>query len=251
MISGIVDQDGARLRYSPTLGWRDVELLRPLKAASRLPVTLENSVKACILAQVWAVTGSSPVEGPVVFVNVSDGVGAGIAIDGKLLRGFNNVAGEFGHVPLNMYGPLCACGQRGCWEAYVSKRAIVARYLGSDPTWAGKTEPSGPSVKEIVARARANEGRALETLRETGYLLARGFATMVKAIDPGRIYVGGEITAGWDLMASTVREAMREQSLIKGTGETDIQIVPLGEYPRLRGAAALVSTPAFAAPTIA
>jgi len=251
VVSGMVNRDGARLRYSPTLGWRDVDILGPLRTASKLPVTVENSVKACILAQVWAVTGDTPVEGPVAFVNVADGVGVGIAIDGKLLRGFNNIAGEFGHVPLNMYGPLCACGQRGCWEAYVSKRAIIARYTGSDPSWTGKTELAGPTVKEIVARARANEGRALETLRETGYYLARGFATIVKAIDPGRIYVGGDITVGWDLMLSTVRDAMREQSLTRETGETDIKIVPLGEYPRLRGAAALVSSPAFAAPTVA
>ncbi|MEO8360298.1 MAG: ROK family protein [Vicinamibacteria bacterium] len=251
VISGMVAPDGATLRYSPTLGWRDVEILRPLKAAAKLPVTLENSVKACIIAQVWAVTGDSPVDAPVVFVNVSDGVGVGIAIDGKLLRGVNNIAGEFGHVPLNMYGPLCACGQRGCWEAYVSKRAIIARYMGTDPSWAGKAEPPGPTVKEIMARAHANEGRALETVRETGYYLARGFATIVKAIDPGRIYISGEITNGWDIMASGVRAAMREQSLTRETGETDIRIVPLGEYPRLRGAAALVTTPAFAAPSVA
>ena len=55
-----------------------------------------------------------PVDGPVAFVNVSDGVGVGIAVDGKLLRGAHNAAGEIGHVPLNMYGPRCACGQRGC-----------------------------------------------------------------------------------------------------------------------------------------
>ena len=128
---------GGRLRYSPTLGWRDVDLVGPLKAATRLPVVVENSVKACILAQVWAVTGDAPVDGPVAFVNVSDGVGVGIAIDGKLLRGAHNIAGEFGHVPLNMDGPLCSCGQRGCWEAYVSKRAITARYLGTDPSWSG------------------------------------------------------------------------------------------------------------------
>jgi ROK family len=57
---------------------------------------------------------AAPVEGPVAFVNVSDGVGVGIAVDGKLLRGAHNTAGEFGHVPLNMYGPRCSCGQRGC-----------------------------------------------------------------------------------------------------------------------------------------
>ncbi len=251
VVSGMVDITGTKLRYSPTLGWRDVDILGPLRAASKLPVVVENSVKACILAQVWAVTGDLPVEGPVVFVNVSDGVGVGIAIDGKLLRGSKNIAGEFGHVPLNMYGPLCACGQRGCWEAYVSKRAITARYQGVDPSWTGKAQPEGPTVVDIVARARAGEGRALETLRETGYYLARGFATIVKTIDPGRIYIGGEITTAWDLIQSTVREAMREQALIKETGETEIHVVPLGEYPRLRGAAALVSSPAFAAPTVA
>jgi predicted NBD/HSP70 family sugar kinase len=208
-------------------------------------------VKACILAQVWAVTGDVPGDGPVVFVNVSDGVGVGVAIDGKLLRGANNLAGEYGHVPLNMYGPLCSCGQKGCWEAYVSKRAITARYLGTDPAWSGTTEPNGPKVNEIVDRARAGEGRALEALRETGYYLGRGFANLVKSIDPRRVYVGGEITLAWDLIASMVRQALREQALTREGGETEIRVVPLGEHPRLRGAAALVSSPAFAAPTVA
>jgi predicted NBD/HSP70 family sugar kinase len=251
VVSGLVDLARGRLRFSPTLGWRDVDLIGPLTAATKLPVVVENSVKACILAQVWAVMGDVPAEGPVVFVNVSDGVGVGVAIDGKLVRGAHNIAGEYGHVPLNMYGPLCSCGQRGCWEAYVSKRAITARYLGVDPAWTGTTEPAGPTVKDIVARARAGEGRALETLRETGYFLGRGFSTIVKSVDPSRVYVGGEVTVAWDLFASAVREALREQALVREAGETDIRVVPLGEHPRLRGAAALVSTPAFAAPTVA
>ncbi len=250
VVSGVVDHAGL-LRYSPTLGWRDVDLVGPLRAATRLPVVVENSVKACILAQVWAVTGDVPSDGPVAFVNVSDGVGVGIAIDGKLLRGAHHIAGEFGHVPLNMYGPLCSCGQRGCWEAYVAKRAITARYLGTDPSWSGSAEPSGPTVKEIVALARQGEGRALETLRETGYYLGRGFAMIVKSINPARVYVGGEITLAWDLFASAVREALREQALLREAGETEIRVVPLSEQPRLRGASALVSTAAYAAPTVA
>jgi predicted NBD/HSP70 family sugar kinase len=228
-----------------------VDLVTPLRTATGLPVVIENSVKACILAQIWAVTGDLPVDGPVVFVNISDGVGVGIAIDGKLLRGAHNIAGEFGHVPLNIHGPACSCGQRGCWEAYVSKRAITARYVGSDPSWAGVTEPGGPTVKEIVARARGGEGRALETLRETAYYIGRGFATLVKTLDPRRVYVGGEITLAWDLVERTVREALREHALVPEAGETEIRVVPLGENPRLRGAAALVSAPAFAAPIVA
>jgi hypothetical protein len=74
---------------------------------------------------------------------------------------------------------------------------------------------------------------------------------IVKSVDPSRIYLGGEVTLAWELFASQVREALREQALIREAGEAEIRVVPLGEHPRLRGAAALVSTPAFAAPTVA
>jgi predicted NBD/HSP70 family sugar kinase len=247
-----MDLEGGRLKYSPTLGWRDVDLVGPLRETTQLPVVIvENSVKACVLAQVWAVSGDVPVDGPVAFVNVSDGVGVGIAIDGKLLRGANNIAGEFGHVVMNMYGPLCSCGGRGCWEAYVSNRAIAARYLGVDASWSGQSAPGLPTVEAVVARAREGERRALETLRETGYYLGRGFATIVKSVDPSRMYVGGEITVAWDLLESMVRDAMREQALTCEAAETPISVVQLSEYPRLRGAAALILTPAFAAPIVA
>ena len=250
-VSGLVDLDGGRLRYAPTLGWRDFDLLRPLQAATKLPVVVENSVKACVLAQVWAVRGDAPVDGPVAFVNVSDGVGVGIAIDGKLLRGAYNNAGEFGHIALSMDGPRCSCGQKGCWEAYVSVRAMVARYLGTDPSWPASAEPSETTVETIIARARGGEARARETLRETGYYIGRGFATIVKAIEPRRVYMSGEITEAWDLILPTVEKALREQALIREAAETEILTVPLGEHPRLRGAAALVNSPAFAAPVVA
>jgi predicted NBD/HSP70 family sugar kinase len=251
VISGLVDEGRGRVRYSPTLGWRDVDLRQPLQSAAKLPVVVENSVKACVLAQVWAVRGHAPVDGPVAFVNVSDGVGVGIAIDGQLLRGAHNNAGEFGHVQLNMDGPRCACGQTGCWEAYVSVRATVARYRGSDPSWPASVDLGGFTVQAIIERARGGELRALQTLRETGSYLGRGFAMIVKALEPRRVYMTGEITEGWDLVLPSVRQALREQALIKEAGEIEILVVPLGEHPRLRGAAALINSPVFAAPVVA
>jgi N-acetylglucosamine repressor len=247
-VSGLVE--GGQLKFSPTLRWREVDILQPLHEATGLAVVVENSTKACVLGQVWAVRGDTPVDGPVAFVNVSDGVGVGIAVDGKLLRGAHSVAGEFGHVPLNMYGPRCSCGQRGCWEAYVSKRAVIARYRGTDPSWPECVEATSVTIEHIMARARAGEAQAREALRETGHFLGLGFATLVKAVDPRRIYVGGEITAVWDLIESTVRDTLREDMIILETGETEILTVPLGEHPRLRGAAALITTPAFAATAV-
>jgi predicted NBD/HSP70 family sugar kinase/biotin operon repressor len=248
-VSGLVDGDGI-IRYSPTLGWRDAHLREPLREATGLPVMVENSTKACVLGQVWALRRAAPVEGPVVFVNVSDGVGVGIAVDGKLLRGAHNVAGEFGHVPLNLYGPRCSCGRRGCWEAYVSKRAVIARYRGTDPSWPASAETGAVSIGHVLARAQAGEARAVETLRETGHFLGFGLATIVKAVDPHSIYVGGEITAAWEILAPTMRETLREDEVVRETGETEILTVPLAEHPRLRGAVALITTPAFAAAVV-
>jgi N-acetylglucosamine repressor len=250
-VAGPVDMKRGRVRRAPTLGWGGLDLRDPLSKAVGLPVVVENSVKACVLAQVWAVRGLGPVDGPVVFVNASDGVGVGIAIDGQLLRGAHNTAGEFGHIPLNLDGPPCGCGQRGCWEAYVSVGATVARYLDTDVSWPASGRIGSTTIATIVERARAGETRALETLHETGRYLGCGLATIIKAVEPGRIYMSGEITEGWDLVLPWLRDAMRERALIDEAAECEIVLVPLGEQPRLRGAAALVTSPAFAAPVVA
>lgn len=249
-IAGLVDIDSGRLLIAPTLGLKDLDVRGPLEAAIHLPVVVENSVKACVLAQVWAVRGHAAVEGPVAFVNASDGVGVGIALEGQLLRGARNGAGEFGHIPLSMDGPLCACGQRGCWEAYVSVGAIIARYLGTTPSWPPPLQ-NETTMRDIVQRALGGEARARDVLVETGTYLGRGLATIVKAVEPARIYMSGEITEAWDLVLPAVRQAMRDHALVEEAANTELVVVPLDEHPRLRGAAALVTSPAFAAPVVA
>ncbi len=74
---------------------------------------------------------------------------------------------------------------------------------------------------------------------------------MINALDPARVYIGGEITMAWDLIEGAVRAALSERALTKAAASTDIRPVPASEYPRLQGAAALVAAPAFAAPVVA
>ena len=253
VVPGMVDPAAGRVLHAPTLAWRDVNLRDPLATLVGIPVHIENSGKACALAQLWATRSDMVASGNSVFVSVSDGLGAGIIINGELLRGRHNTAGEFGHVPLSVDGPRCSCGATGCWEAYVSNIATLSRYFGhdlSEPKPRG-AETAAFSVEDLIARARAGDAKALAAINSTARYLGLGLASIVNAMDPNRIYIGGEITTAWSLIEPIVRSALRERTLTDFGGATEIHVVPAEEHPRLRGAVALVAAPAFAAPMVA
>jgi N-acetylglucosamine repressor len=253
VVPGMVDLAADRVLHAPALGWRDVNLRDPLTKLLGIPVHIENSGKACALAQLWTTRSDVIASGNSVFVSVSDGVGTGIVVNGELLRGRHNAAGEFGHVPLSIDGPRCACGATGCWEAYVSNIATLSRYFGRDLSEQKPrdAETAAFTVEDLIARARAGDAKALAAINSTARYLGLGLASIVNAIDPARIYVGGEITTAWSLIEPIVRSALRERTLTEFGGVTEIHVVPAEEHPRLRGAVALVAAPAFAAPMVA
>jgi N-acetylglucosamine repressor len=231
-----------------------VNLRDRLSAATGLPVQIENSGRACALAQAWALRTDTASPGDLVFVSVSDGLGVGVIVNGEVLRGRHNIAGEFGHVPLSLDGPRCACGSNGCWEAYVSNRATIARYFGRTSALEARPDDAANkpfTIEDLIARARAGDAKAVAALEATARYLGLGLASVVKAFDPARVYIGGEITMAWDRIEGTVRAALAERALTPGAAQTDIQPVAASEYPRLQGAAALVAAPAFAAPVVA
>ena len=253
VVPGMVDLAAGRVLHAPTLAWRDINLREPLAAAIGYPVHIENSGKACALAQLWATRSDVLTSGTSVFVSISDGVGTGIIVNGELMRGRHNTAGEFGHVPLSIDGPRCSCGATGCWEAYVSNIATLSRYFGRDLAEPGPKDidASTFTVEDLIARARAGDAKALAAINSTARYLGLGLASIINAVDPGRVYVGGEITTAWGLIEPIVRSALRERTLTEFGGMTEVHVVPAEEHPRLRGAVALVAAPAFAAPMVA
>jgi predicted NBD/HSP70 family sugar kinase len=253
VVPGMVDRVSGKLLNAPTLGWRDVNLREPLAAATGFPVHIENSGRACALAQVWATRGEATSFGDVVFVSISDGVGVGVVVNGELLHGRHNIAGEFGHLPLNIDGPRCACGATGCWEAYVSNIATLSRYFGRSlaEQRPASAEAAAFDVTALIARARVGDGKALDALQATAQYLGVGLASVINAIDPARVYISGEITGAWDLLEKSVRTALAGRVLVAAAAETELVLVPTGEHPRLQGAVALVTAPAFAAPKVA
>jgi len=252
VVPGMVDKSGAIVLFAPRLGWRDVPLRDMLAKATKRPVHIENSGRACALSQMWAMRADAPPDGDTAYVSVSDGLGVGIVVRGELLRGRHNIAGEFGHVPISIDGPPCACGATGCLEAYVSNLATLSRYFGREisPRTPIPAELAQFTVEDLIARARGGDGKAIAALQATAHYLGLGLASLVNTIDPARIYLGGEIISAWDLIESTLRQALRSRSLAPTGADVDIVTVPSQDYPRLRGAAALVAAPVFG-PTIA
>jgi predicted NBD/HSP70 family sugar kinase len=253
VIPGMVDRATSRVIYAPTLGWRDVAIREPLARATGLAVHVENSGKACALAQMWAARDDQAAGGDLVFVSVSDGIGVGVVVEGEILRGRHNIAGEFGHVPLCIDGPRCSCGARGCWEAYISNLATLSRYFGRDlrESKSAAAKAAKFTIEDLIARARAGDAKAVAAVQATARYLGLGLASIVNAVDPARIYIGGEIIAAWDLIEPAVRAALAERALSPDAARTEIRTVSLEDHPRLRGAVALVSAPAFAAPAVA
>jgi predicted NBD/HSP70 family sugar kinase len=254
VVPGMVEHSTMTVLHAPTLGWRNVNLRDRLSAATGLPVQIENSGRACALAQAWALRADAAPSGDLVFVSVSDGVGVGVIVNGEVLRGRHNIAGELGHVPLSLDGPRCACGSNGCWEAYVSNRATVARYFGRTSPDEARPEDAAHkqfTIEDLIVRVRAGDAKAVAALEATARYLGLGLASVVNAFDPARVYIGGEITMAWERIEGTVRAALAERALTPAAAQTDIRPVAASEYPRLQGAAALVAAPAFAAPVVA
>jgi predicted NBD/HSP70 family sugar kinase len=252
VVPGMVDGTGACISFAPRLGWRDVPLRDLLAKETGLPVHIENSGRACAIAQVWGVRREAGRSSDFVFLSVSDGLGVGFVVNGEVVRGRHNVAGEFGHTPLNIDGPPCACGANGCWEAYVSNIATLSRYFGRaiSPHKPIPAEIASFTVDDLIARARGGDAKAIAALQTTARYLGLGLATVVNAADPARIFLSGEIIAAWDLIEGTVRQALASRVLAPAASSIEITLIPSPDHPRLRGAAALVTAPLFAAPQV-
>jgi predicted NBD/HSP70 family sugar kinase len=252
-VSGIVDRDGVIL-YIPQLGWRMVSIRQAIAAGTGLPVHIENASNACALAHMWLVSQTGEGGADFAYVNVSDGVGVGLVVEGQLVRGHGHTAGEFGHISIDPRGPECLCGSVGCLEIFTSNLSTIARCLGREPGAAESRRlfrNREITMGEVIERARAGDERARDAVIETGRHLGTGLAMIVNALNPARIIVGGEITAAWDLIRGELTSGVAFRALSPAAARTVIVPEQTSEHPRLRGAVALVAAPLFAAPRVA
>lgn len=230
-VPGRFDVSSDRLIFAPNLGWRNVDLRGPVSAATGLDVEIENAANACVLAAIWF-DGMESYRNLVV-ITVSEGIGAGILINGQLARGLTGMAGEFGHVTLDPAGPPCNCGSRGCWEVFGSNRAATRYYSES------ATQEGGLSFTDLLSRADQGDTRAAMALETMARQLGKGMRMIVAGLSPERILIVGDLTRSWHRFGPTIEAEVRGQVLPGGSVP---ELIPVheGGQARLRGTVALV-----------
>jgi len=243
--AGLVEAGTGRLIFAPNLAWRNALLTDHLWDAIGLPAFADNDNNAAA----WGEYRHGAARGyrHVLFVGVGTGIGGGIIVDGKLLRGAHGFAAEIGHIVVEPAGPLCGCGNHGCWEQVASGHALtragrdaasqhpqsmIARRCGGDPS-----KVTGPLVTEA---ARAGDPVARGILARVGRRLGEGIAGLVNVLDPEVVVVGGGVAAAGDLLMGSARIAFSTSVEAPAhRPEVPLVVATLGNDAGAVGAAAL------------
>jgi predicted NBD/HSP70 family sugar kinase len=229
-VPGRVDPETQRLLMAPNLHWTGFDIRVTLEKALKLQVEIDNDANACLLAESWY--GRLPGVRNVVLVAVSEGIGTAILTNGQLHSGFNGLAGEFGHISLDPQGPVCGCGQRGCWELLGSSRAALCFYR--------ELNPKAPilNIYDLYRLAEEEEPRAVEATSRQAVFLGKGLRLIMAALSPELILITGEITSSWTRFGPMVQREM--EALVLAGPAPRLAIAGDGELARLLGAAAVL-----------
>jgi len=241
---GLVDNTGV-LRFAPNLpGGAGLDVAGGLSARlGGLPTVVDNDATCATVAE-WAF-GAATGATDAVLVTLGTGIGGGIIAGGRVVRGASGFAGEVGHMVVDLNGPPCACGKRGCWERFASGSGLGR--LAREAAHAGRLEDvvrlaggDAESVRgeHVTLAAKAGDPEALAVLEELGRWLALGLSNLALALDPAVMVYGGGLVDTVTLVLDAVRAHVGDM-LGGGASRPEVRIVPaqLGERAGAIGAA--------------
>lgn len=212
-VPGPVDLDAGRVVDPPNLpGWGEVEVVAPLERAFGAPTWIDNDANAAALAE-WRF-GAGRGRSHLVYMTMSTGIGGGLILGGRLHRGVACSAGEVGHIPVEWDGEPCACGQRGCLEAYIGGAAWTRRLRRVTPPESLAARLAGGSGRvrpeELVEAARRGDAFARGEMERFVDYLARGIVSLSFVLAPELFVLGTiAVAAGEELCFAPLRERVR------------------------------------------
>ena len=233
--AGAVDAVRGIVPGAPQLpGWEDVPLARILAERTGLPTRLENDATAAALGEHRF--GGGRGSRYMLYFTVSTGVGGGIIIDGKMYGGKSGAAGELGHVVLDINGPPCGCGARGCLESFASGTAIAKKGeeladSGESTILARLRGEEGPVTAEMMQRAaEMGDEASQQAFREAGHYFGVALASYVNIFDPEVIVVGGGVAKAGDLFLDVARATMEDRAMAQPLKGVRLVLSELGDF---------------------
>jgi len=214
-------------------GFRNVELGNILKLITRKNIIIDNDANLMGLGELTY--GAAKDCSDAVFITVGTGIGGAVLIDGKLYGGFKNRGTELGHIIVNHKGKACACGARGCLEAYASVTAMVNHYQAIS-----KDAPDHVDAKYIVSRYMLRESEAMEVMESHFDYMATGIVSFINLFNPQKVIIGGGISESGSFYTKEIEKRVLALAVPTGPGAAQIVAASLGNKAGLLGCAANV-----------
>jgi predicted NBD/HSP70 family sugar kinase len=209
--------------------WVGLRIALEMELRLGIPVQIENDANLGALAELtW---GAGRDCSNFAYVKAATGIGAGIVVDGRLLRGATGTAGEIGHTTLDEAGPLCYCGNRGCLETVASGPAIVELV--------GPMNGELLSLSQIVQLAATGEVRCRRAVADAGREIGVAVAGLCNLINPERVIIGGLLSRGGEVLLQPLRESIRRHAVQAAAETVDVRTAVFVERAELLGSVAL------------
>ena len=241
---GVIDQDAGIVLFSPNLPWRDYDIRTPIEKKFGVPFRIGNDVNVGVLGEYKY--GAAKGFNNVVGFFVGTGMGGGLILDGKLFTGTKCKGAEYGHMILDPEGPLCGCGQRGCLEAFSSKKGMSAYIMqqasrGRESMLADRIENGVFKSKFLKKALKAEDKVTMEAVDRACHYLAVATGNMINTISPDVVvYGGGVIEAVGDLFLEKIAAEVDKYCMPSIRSTVQLRTAALGDDSVVYGALALL-----------
>ncbi len=242
---GQVDYKTGVVKLAPNIpGWVNVPIAQMIEDEFHIPTRIDNDVRCAALGEMNFGAGKGCQN--FVCITVGTGIGSGLVVNGQLVRGAANAAGEIGHIKLQMKdGPICGCGDTGCLEAFASGPSIVA--MAQDYLKSGKSTKfremagDGEITPYIVAKAaEAGDPVAKRIFTIIGEYVGMGLVSVINLLNPEKVIIGGGVAEAGDLLLEPIRKTIKERAMVVARESVEIVPAELGNSAGVIGASMLV-----------
>ena len=244
---GQVDYKAGIVRNAPNIpGWVEVPIAKLIEDEFHIPTRVDNDVRCAALGELNYGAGKGCEN--MVCITVGTGIGSGLIINGKLVRGASNAAGEIGHIKLQMHkGPICGCGDTGCFEAFASGPSIVAmaeEYIKGGKSTKYREMANGTAITPFIVceAAKAGDPVAQRIFTIMGEYLGIGLSSVVNLLNPEKIIIGGGVADAGEILMRPLVDTLRKRAMkIAGSA---VEVVPaqLGNTAGVIGASLLIES---------